>query len=44
MVCACCLMPGGIAAPILKSRTAVPSEEEQAKMLQVEDLGLEGSQ
>jgi hypothetical protein len=37
-------MPGGVATPILKSRTAVPSEEEQAKMLQVEDLGLEGSQ
>jgi NAD(P)-dependent dehydrogenase (short-subunit alcohol dehydrogenase family) len=40
---ACCLMPGGVATPILKSRTVVPSEEEQA-MLQVEDLGLEGSQ
>jgi NADP-dependent 3-hydroxy acid dehydrogenase YdfG len=36
---ACCLMPGEVATPILKLRPAVPSEEEQAKMLQVEDLG-----
>jgi len=36
---ACCLMPGEVATPILKLRPAVPSEEEQAKMLQPEDLG-----
>ncbi len=36
---ACCLMPGEVATPILKLRPVVPSEEEQAKMLQVEDLG-----
>jgi NADP-dependent 3-hydroxy acid dehydrogenase YdfG len=36
---ACCLMPGEVATPILKQRPVVPSEEEQAKMLQPEDLG-----
>ena len=36
---ACCLMPGEVATPILKLRPVVPSEEEQAKMLQPEDLG-----
>ncbi len=36
---ACCLMPGEVATPILKLRPAVPSEEEQARMLQPEDLG-----
>ncbi len=36
---ACCLMPGEVATPILKLRPVVPSDEEQAKMLQVEDLG-----
>ena len=36
---ACCLSPGEVATPILKLRPVVPSEEEQAKMLQSEDLG-----
>jgi NADP-dependent 3-hydroxy acid dehydrogenase YdfG len=36
---ACCLSPGEVATPILKLRPVVPSEEEQAKMLQPEDLG-----
>jgi NADP-dependent 3-hydroxy acid dehydrogenase YdfG len=36
---ACCLSPGEVATPILKLRAVVPSEEEQAKMLQSEDLG-----
>jgi NADP-dependent 3-hydroxy acid dehydrogenase YdfG len=36
---ACCLSPGEVATPILKSRPVVPSEEEQARMLQAEDLG-----
>jgi NADP-dependent 3-hydroxy acid dehydrogenase YdfG len=36
---ACCLMPGEVATPILKLRPTVPSEEEQAKMLQPDDLG-----
>jgi len=36
---ACCLSPGEVATPILKLRPQVPSEEEQAKMLQPEDLG-----
>ena len=36
---ACCLMPGEVATPILKLRPVVPNEEEQAKMLQPEDLG-----
>ena len=36
---ACCLSPGEVATPILKLRPVVPSAEEQAKMLQPEDLG-----
>jgi len=36
---ACCLSPGEVATPILKLRPVVPSEAEQAKMLQPEDLG-----
>jgi NADP-dependent 3-hydroxy acid dehydrogenase YdfG len=36
---ACCLSPGEVATPILKSRPVVPSAEEQAKMLQPEDCG-----
>ena len=36
---ACCLSPGEVATPILKSRPVPPSEAEQAKMLQPEDLG-----
>jgi NADP-dependent 3-hydroxy acid dehydrogenase YdfG len=36
---ACCLSPGEVATPILKLRPVVPSEEEQAKMLQAEDCG-----
>jgi NADP-dependent 3-hydroxy acid dehydrogenase YdfG len=36
---ACCLSPGEVATPILKLRPVVPSEEEQARMLQAEDLG-----
>src|SRR4029450_5448947 len=36
---ACCLSPGEVAAPILKRRPVVPSEQEQAKMLQPEDCG-----
>jgi len=36
---ACCLSPGEVATPILKLRPRVPTEEEQAKMLQPEDLG-----
>jgi NADP-dependent 3-hydroxy acid dehydrogenase YdfG len=36
---ACCLSPGEVATPILKLRPVVPSQEEQAKMLQPEDLG-----
>jgi len=36
---ACCLSPGEVATPILKLRPVVPSDEEQAKMLQPEDLG-----
>jgi NADP-dependent 3-hydroxy acid dehydrogenase YdfG len=36
---ACCLSPGEVATPILKLRPVLPSEEEQAKMLQPEDLG-----
>jgi NAD(P)-dependent dehydrogenase (short-subunit alcohol dehydrogenase family) len=35
---ACCLSPGEVATPILKLRPVVPSEEEQAKMLQPEDV------
>ncbi len=36
---ACCLSPGEVATPILKLRPVVPSQEEQARMLQSEDLG-----
>ena len=36
---ACCLSPGEVATPILKLRPVVPSEAEQARMLQAEDLG-----
>lgn len=36
---ACCLMPGEVATPILEQRPVVPSAEEQAQMLQPEDLG-----
>jgi NADP-dependent 3-hydroxy acid dehydrogenase YdfG len=36
---ACCLSPGEVATPILNLRPVVPSPEEQARMLQVEDLG-----
>jgi NADP-dependent 3-hydroxy acid dehydrogenase YdfG len=36
---ACCLSPGEVATPILKLRPVVPSAEDQAKMLQPEDLG-----
>jgi NADP-dependent 3-hydroxy acid dehydrogenase YdfG len=36
---ACCLSPGEVATPILKLRPVVPTEEEEAKMLQPEDLG-----
>ena len=36
---ACCLSPGEVATPILKLRPVVPSEDEQATMLQPEDLG-----
>ena len=36
---ACCLSPGEVATPILKLRPVVPSEEEQARMLQPEDRG-----
>jgi NADP-dependent 3-hydroxy acid dehydrogenase YdfG len=36
---ACCLMPGEVATPILQQRPVVPTAEEQAKMLQPEDLG-----
>jgi NADP-dependent 3-hydroxy acid dehydrogenase YdfG len=36
---ACCLSPGEVATPILKMRPVEPSQEEQARMLQSEDLG-----
>lgn len=36
---ACCLSPGEVATPILKLRPVVPSAEEQARMLQPEDVG-----
>jgi len=36
---ACCLSPGESQPPILKLRPVVPSEKEQARMLQSEDLG-----
>jgi NADP-dependent 3-hydroxy acid dehydrogenase YdfG len=36
---ACVICPGEVATPILKKRPIVPSAEEQARMLQAEDLG-----
>jgi NADP-dependent 3-hydroxy acid dehydrogenase YdfG len=36
---ACCLSPAEVATPILKLRPVVPSAEEQARMLQPDDLG-----
>ncbi|MBI5131000.1 MAG: SDR family NAD(P)-dependent oxidoreductase [Rhodopseudomonas palustris] len=36
---ACCLMPAEVATPILKMRPVVPSAEDQARMLQPDDLG-----
>jgi NADP-dependent 3-hydroxy acid dehydrogenase YdfG len=36
---ACCLSPAEVATPILKLRPVIPSAEEQARMLQPEDLG-----
>jgi NADP-dependent 3-hydroxy acid dehydrogenase YdfG len=36
---ACCLSPGEVATPILKLRPVVPTAEEQARMLQPDDLG-----
>src|SRR6202161_4762647 len=36
---ACCLSPGEVATPILNLRPVVPSEKDQARMLQSEDLG-----
>jgi NADP-dependent 3-hydroxy acid dehydrogenase YdfG len=36
---ACCLSPGEVTTPILKLRPVAPSAEEQARMLQPEDLG-----
>jgi NADP-dependent 3-hydroxy acid dehydrogenase YdfG len=36
---ACCLSPAEVATPILKLRPVVPTAEEQARMLQPEDLG-----
>jgi NADP-dependent 3-hydroxy acid dehydrogenase YdfG len=36
---ACCLSPGEVATPILKLRPVVPSEDEQARMLQAGDVG-----
>jgi len=35
---ACCVCPGEVATPILKSRPVVPTAEEQARMLQSEDV------
>lgn len=35
---ACCVCPGEVATPILKSRPVVPTAEEQARMLQAEDV------
>ena len=35
---ACCICPAEVATPILQSRPVVPSAEEQARMLQPEDL------
>lgn len=36
---ACCLSPAEVATPILKLRPVVPSAEDQARMLQPDDLG-----
>ncbi|MGP9812989.1 SDR family oxidoreductase [Rhodopseudomonas sp. NSM] len=36
---ACCLMPAEVATPILKMRPVVPSAQDQARMLQPDDLG-----
>jgi NADP-dependent 3-hydroxy acid dehydrogenase YdfG len=36
---ACCLMPAEVATPILKLRPVMPTAEEQARMLQPDDLG-----
>lgn len=36
---ACCLSPAEVATPILNLRPVVPSKEEQARMLQPDDLG-----
>lgn len=36
---ACCLSPAEVATPILKLRPVVPTADEQARMLQPEDLG-----
>lgn len=36
---ACCLSPGEVATPIMKTRPVPPSAEDMAKMLQPEDLG-----
>lgn len=36
---ACCLMPAEVATPILKLSPVVPTAEEQARMLQPDDLG-----
>ena len=35
---ACCVCPGEVATPILKSRPVVPSDEDMARMLQAEDV------
>lgn len=35
----CVIYPGEVATPILKNRPVPPSEDEQARMLQAEDLG-----
>ncbi|MCB1534143.1 MAG: SDR family oxidoreductase [Rhodoblastus sp.] len=35
---ACCVCPGEVATPILKSRPVVPTSEEQARMLQADDV------
>ncbi|HPG02499.1 MAG TPA: oxidoreductase, partial [Rhodoblastus sp.] len=35
---ACCVCPGEVATPILKSRPVVPTAEEQARMLQADDV------
>ena len=36
---ACCLSPGEVATPIMRTRPVPPSEEVMSKMLQPEDLG-----